>query len=203
MIGPGDKVIVEGPTFLATIQCFRLYGADLVQRARSTPTACRSTSWKQLIVEHKPKFVYLIPTFGNPSGALLSLERRSKVLELAVKYQTLIVEDDPYGDLYFTEEPPPPSLLALSQGRARQPRVDRALRQHEQGAVPGPARGLADGAARAAGQGDDVQAVQRRAHQHLRAGDRGAVPEERPHAGHAGQRAQGLRASARRRWARR
>ena len=58
---------------------------------------------EKLIKEHKPKFVYLIPTFGNPSGAMLSLERRKRVLELAVKYQTLIVEDDPYGDLYFGE----------------------------------------------------------------------------------------------------
>ena len=68
---------------------------------------------EQLIAEHKPKFVYLIPTFGNPSGALLPLERRKRVLELAVKYHTLVVEDDPYGDLYFGEAPPP-SLLALS-----------------------------------------------------------------------------------------
>jgi DNA-binding transcriptional MocR family regulator len=68
---------------------------------------------EQLIAEHKPKLVYLIPTFGNPSGALLNLERRKRVLELAVKYQTLIVEDDPYGDLYFGEAPPP-SMLALS-----------------------------------------------------------------------------------------
>ncbi|RZL90431.1 MAG: PLP-dependent aminotransferase family protein, partial [Variovorax sp.] len=60
------------------------------------------------------KFVYLIPTFGNPSGAMLSLERRKKVLELAVKYQTLVVEDDPYGDLYFGEAPPP-SILSLSK----------------------------------------------------------------------------------------
>jgi 2-aminoadipate transaminase len=67
-----------------------------------------------LIQEHKPKFVYLIPTFGNPSGATLSRERRLKVLELAKKYETLVVEDDPYGDLYFGE-PPPPSILALSQ----------------------------------------------------------------------------------------
>ena len=64
---------------------------------------------EQMIVQHKPKFVYLIPTFGNPSGALLSLERRRKILELAVKYQVLIVEDDPYGDLYFGEPPPPAS----------------------------------------------------------------------------------------------
>jgi DNA-binding transcriptional MocR family regulator len=69
---------------------------------------------EQLIAQHKPKFVYLIPSFGNPSGALLSRERRKRVLELAVKYQTLIVEDDPYGDLYFGEAPPP-SILALSK----------------------------------------------------------------------------------------
>jgi len=56
---------------------------------------------EQLIAEHRPKLVYLIPTFGNPSGAMLSLERRRRVLELAVKYQTVVVEDDPYGDLYF------------------------------------------------------------------------------------------------------
>jgi DNA-binding transcriptional MocR family regulator len=57
--------------------------------------------------------VYLIPTFGNPSGATLSLERRKRILELAVRTQTVLVEDDPYGDLYF-DQPPPPSLLALS-----------------------------------------------------------------------------------------
>jgi len=114
MIDPGDKVIVEGPTFLATIQCFRLYGADLVS-APIDADGVQVDKLEALIREHKPKFVYLIPTFGNPSGALLSLERRRKVLELAVRYQTLIVEDDPYGDLYFTPQPPPPSLLALSK----------------------------------------------------------------------------------------
>jgi 2-aminoadipate transaminase len=112
MISPGDKVIVEGPTFLATIQCFRLYGAELVS-APVDGEGVQTDALEALIKEHRPKFVYLIPTFGNPSGALLSLERRRRVLELAVQYQTLIVEDDPYGDLYFGE-PPPPSLLALS-----------------------------------------------------------------------------------------
>ena len=112
LISPGDKVIVEGPTFLATIQCFRLYGADLVS-APIDGHGVQIDALEKLIVEHRPKFVYLIPTFGNPSGAMLSLERRKKVLELAVKYQTVIVEDDPYGDLYFGEAPPP-SLLALS-----------------------------------------------------------------------------------------
>lgn len=113
MISPGDKVIVEGPTFLATIQCFRLYGAQLIS-APIDANGVKTDELEKLIAEHKPKLVYLIPTFGNPSGAMLTLERRKKVLELAVKHQTLIVEDDPYGDLYFGEAPPP-SILALSK----------------------------------------------------------------------------------------
>ncbi|MDO5625481.1 MAG: PLP-dependent aminotransferase family protein [Pseudomonadota bacterium] len=112
LVDPGSKAIVEGPTFLATIQCFRLYGADLVS-APIDGEGVDVDRLEQLMAEHKPRFVYLIPTFGNPSGATLSLARRKRVLELAVKYQTLIIEDDPYGDLYF-DTPPPPSLLALS-----------------------------------------------------------------------------------------
>ena len=112
LISPGDKVIVEGPTFLATIQCFRLYGAELIS-APIDAHGVKTDELEKLIAEHKPKFVYLIPTFGNPSGATLSLERRKQVLEMAVRHQTLVVEDDPYGDLYFGEAPPP-SLLALS-----------------------------------------------------------------------------------------
>lgn len=112
MISPGDKVIVEGPTFLATIQCFRLYGAEVIS-APTDENGVIPEALEQLIAEHQPKLVYLIPTFGNPSGALLSLERRRQVLEMAVRHQTLVVEDDPYGDLYF-DAPPPPSMLALS-----------------------------------------------------------------------------------------
>ncbi len=112
LISPGDKVIVEGPTFLATIQCFRLYGAELITVPVDGQGA-RTDVLESLIAEHKPKFVYLIPTFGNPSGALMSLERRQAVLDMAVRHDTLIVEDDPYGDLYFGEAPPP-SLLALA-----------------------------------------------------------------------------------------
>ncbi len=112
LISPGDKVIVEGPTFLATIQCFKLYGAELIS-APVDGDGVQPDALDRLIEEHRPKFVYLIPTFGNPSGALLTEERRRQVLALAVKHQTLIVEDDPYGDLYF-DAPPPPSLLALS-----------------------------------------------------------------------------------------
>jgi 2-aminoadipate transaminase len=109
-------VIVEAPTFLATIQCFRLYGADIV----SAPIDAHGVQvdvLEKLILEHKPKLVYLIPTFGNPSGAMLSLERRKRILEIAAQTKTLIVEDDPYGELYFAKtaaEAPPPSMLALS-----------------------------------------------------------------------------------------
>ncbi|GAA4345584.1 PLP-dependent aminotransferase family protein [Variovorax defluvii] len=112
LVSRGDKVIVEGPTFLATIQCFRLYGAHLIS-APVDAEGVQVDRLEALIAEHQPKFVYLIPTFGNPSGATLSLERRRKVLELAVKHGTVIVEDDPYGDLYFGKAPPP-SLMALT-----------------------------------------------------------------------------------------
>ena len=112
LVGPGDKVIVEGPTFLATIQCFRLYGAELIS-APLDEEGVDVDRLERLIVEHRPKFVYLIPTFGNPSGRMLGLARRQRLLEIAVRHNTILVEDDPYGDLYFGDAPPP-SLLALS-----------------------------------------------------------------------------------------
>ena len=112
MISPGDKVIVEAPTFLATIQCFRLYGAEIIG-APIDADGVDVDQLEKLILEHKPKLVYLIPTFSNPSGATLSLARRKRILEIAARTKTLVVEDDPYGELYF-DKPPPPSLLALS-----------------------------------------------------------------------------------------
>jgi DNA-binding transcriptional MocR family regulator len=112
LISPGDKVIVEAPTFLATIQCFRLYGADIVG-APIDADGVDVDRLEQLIEQHRPKLIYLIPTFGNPSGATLSQARRLRILELAVRTGTVVVEDDPYGELYF-DQPPPPSLLALS-----------------------------------------------------------------------------------------
>jgi DNA-binding transcriptional MocR family regulator len=112
LVDPGSKVIVEAPTFLATIQCFRLYGAQVVG-APIDAEGVQLQRLQELIAQHQPRFVYLIPTFGNPSGATLSRERRLGVLELAVRTRTVIIEDDPYGDLYFGEAPPP-SLLALS-----------------------------------------------------------------------------------------
>jgi len=112
LLNPDDIALVEAPTFLATIQCFRLYGPKVI----GVPIDAHGVQVDKLeamIQQHKPKLVYIIPTFGNPSGALLTKERRLKILQLAVQYKTIVVEDDPYGDLYFGEEPPP-SLLALS-----------------------------------------------------------------------------------------
>jgi 2-aminoadipate transaminase len=111
MISPGDKVIVEAPTFLATIQCFRLYGAD-IYGAPIDADGVEVDKLEKMIDELKPKLVYLVPSFGNPSGAMLSLERRKRILEIAARTKTLIVEDDPYCELYF-DKAPPPSMLAL------------------------------------------------------------------------------------------
>ncbi len=113
MLDPQDTVIVEAPTFLATIQCFRLYGPRVIG-APIDAHGVDVDALEALVVQHKPKLIYLVPTFGNPSGAMLSLERRLRILELAVRHQVLVVEDDPYGDLYFGD-PPPPSLLALTE----------------------------------------------------------------------------------------
>ncbi|NBU18893.1 MAG: PLP-dependent aminotransferase family protein [Betaproteobacteria bacterium] len=105
LLNPDDIALVEAPTFLATIQCFRLYGPKVL----GVPIDAHGVQVDKLeamIQQHKPKLVYIIPTFGNPSGALLTKERR-------LKYKTIVIEDDPYGDLYFGEAPPP-SMLALS-----------------------------------------------------------------------------------------
>ena len=112
LLDPQDTVLVESPTFLATIQCFRLYGPTVLG-VPIDEDGVDIDALEQMIQQHRPKLVYLVPTFGNPSGAMTSLQRRLRVLELAVKYQTVVVEDDPYGDLYFADAPPP-SLLALS-----------------------------------------------------------------------------------------
>mgnify|MGYP003329138687 FL=1 len=112
LLNPSDIALVEAPTFLATIQCFRLYGPKVL----GVPIDAHGVQVDKLeamIAQHKPKLVYIIPTFGNPSGALLTKERRLKFLQLAVQYQTIVIEDDPYGDLYFGDAPPP-SMLALS-----------------------------------------------------------------------------------------
>jgi len=113
LIGEGDTVLTEAPTFLAAIQAFKLYGAKVA----GVPTDADGLdidALEKTLANGRPKFLYVIPNFGNPSGALMSLERRKRLLDVAVRHNLLIVEDDPYGELYF-DAPPPPSLYALSQ----------------------------------------------------------------------------------------
>lgn len=112
LLEPGSTALVEAPTFLAAIQCFRLYGARVIG-VPINADGVQPEALEALIAQHKPRLVYLITNFGNPSGATLTLERRLRVLEIAARTRTLMVEDDPYGALYF-DAPPPPSLLALS-----------------------------------------------------------------------------------------
>nr|WP_311530758.1 PLP-dependent aminotransferase family protein [uncultured Ralstonia sp.] len=113
LIGEGDTVLTEAPTFLAAIQAFKLYGAK-VAGVPTDEDGLDVDALERTLATARPKFLYVIPNFGNPSGALMSLERRKRLLDMAVRHNLLIVEDDPYGELYF-DAPPPPSLYALSQ----------------------------------------------------------------------------------------
>lgn len=113
LIGEGDTVLTEAPTFLAAIQAFKLYGAK-VAGVPTDEDGLDLDALERTLAAGRPKFLYVIPNFGNPSGALMSLERRRRLLEMAVRHNLLIVEDDPYGELYF-DAPPPPSLFALSE----------------------------------------------------------------------------------------
>jgi 2-aminoadipate transaminase len=84
-----------------------------------------------MIDEHRPRLVYLVPSFGNPSGAMLSLERRRRILEIGAAHPHAHRRRRPYCELFF-DKAPPPSMLALSEHSAWQPRLDRALRQLQQ-----------------------------------------------------------------------
>jgi len=113
LIGESDTVLTEAPTFLAAIQAFKLYGAK-VAGVPTDEDGLDVDALEKILATSRPKFLYVIPNFGNPSGALMSLERRKRLLDVAVRHNLLLVEDDPYGELYF-DAPPPPSLYALSQ----------------------------------------------------------------------------------------
>ncbi|MGF6986276.1 2-aminoadipate transaminase [Paraburkholderia atlantica] len=118
MIDPGDTVAVEAPTYLGALQAFQAQGAKLV----SVPTDADGldvVALERIIEQHRPKLLYLIPNFANPTGAVLALRRRKPLLDLAQRYGVLLVEDDAYGELYF-RDPPPPSLLSLATDDERE-----------------------------------------------------------------------------------
>lgn len=103
LINPGDKVVVENPTFLGNMQCIKLYQAQLLS-VDSDEDGLKTDELEALFKKEHPKLLYVIPTFQNPTGRTLSLERRKKVAELASKYGVVVAEDDPYRDLRYAGE---------------------------------------------------------------------------------------------------
>lgn len=103
LINPGDTVIVENPSFLGNLQCLKLYEANLVP-VDSDDNGLLPDHLEALIRQHHPKMLYTIPTFQNPTGRTLSLERRKQVAEIAGKYGIVVAEDDPYRDLRYSGE---------------------------------------------------------------------------------------------------
>ena len=103
LIDPGDVILVESPTFLGAIQAMHTYNARLI----SMPTDEQGViieEAEKLVQQYKPKMMYVIPTFQNPSGRTLSVERRKALAEMAGKYGFVIAEDDPYRDLRYSGE---------------------------------------------------------------------------------------------------
>jgi 2-aminoadipate transaminase len=118
MLDPNDVVLVERPAYLAAVQVFELYQAKLMGIEQDAD-GIQLEDLERALLECKklgkrPKFLYTVATFGNPSGATLSLARRKALLEIAAREQLLIVEDDPYSELRFVGENLPP-IFALSQ----------------------------------------------------------------------------------------
>jgi len=109
-INPGDRILVESPTYLGALQAWNAYGAEYV----SVPSDKDGmvTDALEEALRYGPKFVYVLPNFQNPTGVTLSLERRHQLVELADRYGVPIVEDDPYGQLRF-EGDHLPSIVVL------------------------------------------------------------------------------------------
>ena len=115
MLDDGDLVYAESPAYPNNIQALRVLGARIEGVPVDSDGLVVERLEEMLRAGGRPKLVYTVPTFGNPTGATLSLARRRRLLELAVEFRFLVVEDDPYGDLRFSGEPLP-SLLALASG---------------------------------------------------------------------------------------
>lgn len=117
LLEPGDRVLVEEPSYLAALQCFALAGAQPI------PVPCDDggldpDALEALIIEHRPTLLYTVPTFHNPTGRTLSAERRLALAEAAERTGVWIVEDDPYGELRYSGEAlPPVASLPAARGR--------------------------------------------------------------------------------------
>lgn len=115
-INPGDVVIVEKPSYLGALQTFRSYQARFV----AVPTDDKGIDVEALeaaIKKYNPKLIYLTPTFKNPTGVTLSLDRRNAVAQTLGKYEVPLIEDDPYGELRYAGQPLPPLKSFDRSGR--------------------------------------------------------------------------------------
>lgn len=114
-INPGDRIVVENPTYLGALQAWNMYQAQYV----GVPMDDEGMKTDELesAMRCGPKFLYVLPNFQNPTGVTLSLRRRRRIIELADHYGVPIVEDDPYGQLRFEGNHIPPLFVLDSRNR--------------------------------------------------------------------------------------
>lgn len=118
LLDPGDTVLVEEPAYLGALQAFRAYEANPLgvasDEAGLSPAALEAALQAR---GRPPKFLYLIPNFQNPTGRSLSAWRRSELAAIAARYDLLVVEDDPYGQLRYSGDALPAVATELSDDR--------------------------------------------------------------------------------------
>lgn len=103
LVNPGDTVLVEGPSFLGSLQAMRIYGANLVEIPMDEQ-GMDMAALRRAIDEYCPKMLYTIPNFQNPTGVTLAVERRREIAALAAQHGFVVVEDDPYRALRYSGE---------------------------------------------------------------------------------------------------
>ncbi|WP_461244782.1 aminotransferase-like domain-containing protein [Secundilactobacillus muriivasis] len=103
-INPGDTVIVEQPTYLCALDVFRSYGAHLVGVEMDDDGMKMDALEAAVQANPNTKFIYTIPSFQNPTGRTMPADRRQKMIDIADKYNVMILEDDPYGAIRFAGE---------------------------------------------------------------------------------------------------
>ncbi|MEH0470946.1 PLP-dependent aminotransferase family protein [Streptomyces sp. B21-097] len=106
LLDPGDVVVVENPTYLAALQCFGYAGARVIA-APTDDQGIVIDALADIVAKEKPRLLYLVPNFQNPTGHTLPAERRHAVARLAAEHGFWIAEDDPYGELRFHGDPVP------------------------------------------------------------------------------------------------
>ncbi len=103
LINPSDVVVVERPTYLAALQIFQLAEASLMS-VGTDGDGMNIDELEALVKTTVVKAVYIVPTFGNPGGVTLAEHRRKQLVELSKRYDFVIIEDDPYGEINFTDK---------------------------------------------------------------------------------------------------